>query len=102
MYFFSLKYLLFFYYKINNLKEDFLSRRDFRFDTVVTIDPITARDLDDALHIKISTTEEGVSCYEIGVHIADVTYFVQSGTELDQSARRRATSVYLVDKVFYL
>lgn len=79
-----------------------VSRRDFRFDTVITIDPITAQDLDDALHIKLLETSEGVSCYEIGVHIADVTYFVQPGTELDQCARRRATSVYLVDKVCFL
>lgn len=64
-----------------------------------TIDPLTARDLDDALHIKRSILDDGTSCWEVGVHIADVSYFVREKTELDKWASERATSVYLVHKV---
>ncbi|CAH1775460.1 unnamed protein product [Owenia fusiformis] len=70
-------------------------RRDFRDECVFTIDPATARDLDDAMHCK----HLGDGLYEIGVHIADVSYFLEEGTELDNVAGRRATSVYLVQKV---
>jgi len=57
-------------------------RLDLRKRRIFTIDPLTAKDLDDALSIeKISGT-----IYEIGVHIADVSYFVQQGTELDKEA----------------
>ena len=69
-------------------------RRDLRGTTTFTIDPKTAKDFDDALSIK--KLEDGK--YEIGVHIADVSYFVTPGTAIDTEARRRATSVYLVDR----
>jgi len=69
-------------------------RRDFRKQVVFTIDGATARDLDDALHI--STNEDGT--FEVGVHIADVTHFVKPGTALDREARKRATTVYLVQR----
>ena len=63
-------------------QEEISKRRDLRNKRIFTIDPITAKDLDDALSIdKISDT-----IYEIGVHIADVSYFVQQGTELDKEA----------------
>ncbi|VDM40534.1 unnamed protein product [Toxocara canis] len=82
-------------------EKEFKYRRDFRDETVLTIDPITARDLDDALHIKSIDDCDGAGNpgWEVGVHIADVSYFVQAGTELDNWATSRATSVYLVHKV---
>lgn len=69
-------------------------RRDFRATTTFTIDPFDAKDFDDALSVK--TNDDGT--YEIGVHIADVSYFVTPGTAIDAEARSRATSVYLVDR----
>ncbi len=69
-------------------------RRDFRKVTTFTIDPADAKDFDDALSIK--TLENGN--YEIGVHIADVSYYLKEGSILDQEAYKRATSVYLVDR----
>ncbi|KAI6244124.1 DIS3-like exonuclease 2 [Aphelenchoides fujianensis] len=82
-------------------EKEFKYRRDFRNETVFTIDPLTARDLDDALHIKrIDDCDgQGTPGWEVGVHIADVSYFVQPHTELDKWAENRATSVYLVHKV---
>lgn len=76
--------------------EEFSKRRDLRKDCIFTIDPSTARDLDDALSCKLLA--DG-NTYEVGVHIADVSYFVPDGSELDQVAAQRATSVYLVQKV---
>jgi ribonuclease R len=69
-------------------------RRDFRKTTTFTIDPFDAKDFDDALSMK--TLPDGT--FEVGVHIADVSYFVKPGNELDKEARERATSVYLVDR----
>uniref|UniRef100_A0A674HXH2 DIS3-like exonuclease 2 n=1 Tax=Terrapene triunguis TaxID=2587831 RepID=A0A674HXH2_9SAUR len=71
------------------------SRRDLRKECIFTIDPSTARDLDDALSCK-QLPDGNV---EVGVHIADVSYFVLEGTALDQVASERATSVYLVQKI---
>ena len=76
-------------------EEELSCRRDFRDDCVFTIDPMTARDLDDALHCKV--LDDGN--LEIGVHIADVSYFVRPDTPLDYVARDRATSTYMVQKV---
>jgi len=70
-------------------------RRDYRNHRIFTIDPTTARDLDDALHI----TELEDGRVEIGVHIADVSHFVQPESAVDEEALRRATTVYLVDRV---
>ena len=70
-------------------------RRDFREELTFTIDPITAKDFDDALSFKILPN----GYYEIGIHIADVSYYVQPNTLLDKEAYDRATSVYLVDRV---
>lgn len=69
-------------------------RRDFRDIVTFTIDPVDAKDFDDALSIR--KLENGL--WEIGVHIADVTHYLQPDTPLDKEAYRRATSVYLVDR----
>jgi ribonuclease R len=70
-------------------------RRDFREITTFTIDPADAKDFDDALSMQKLPNGN----WEIGVHIADVTHYLQSGTVLDEEAIARATSVYLVDRV---
>lgn len=63
-----------------------------------TIDPLTARDFDDALSVGVR--QEGAKrIYEVGVHIADASFFVQEGSLIDQLAQARTTSVYLVHKV---
>lgn len=69
-------------------------RRDFRNTVTFTIDPKDAKDFDDALSVR--KLENGI--YEIGVHIADVSYYVLPDTLLDKEAYNRATSVYLVDR----
>jgi ribonuclease R len=70
-------------------------RKDFRHVLTFTIDPVDAKDFDDALSIKKSKKD----VYEIGVHIADVSHFVEPETVLDDEAYKRATSVYLPDRV---
>jgi ribonuclease R len=70
-------------------------RRDMRKVLTFTIDPKDAKDFDDALSFQV--LENGN--YEIGVHIADVSHYLQEGTLLDDEAYNRATSVYLVDRV---
>ena len=69
-------------------------RRDFRDTLTFTIDPADAKDFDDALSYK--PLPDG--CCEVGVHIADVSWYVQPGTPVDKEARERGTSVYLVDR----
>jgi len=71
------------------------NRRDMRDTLTFTIDPKDAKDFDDALSFK--KLDNGN--YEIGVHIADVSYYLEEGTILDDEAYSRATSVYLVDRV---
>nr|XP_056706548.1 DIS3-like exonuclease 2 [Euleptes europaea] len=75
--------------------EELAKRRDLREECIFTIDPSSARDLDDALSCKLLPDGN----FEVGVHIADVSYFVLEGTALDKIASKRATSVYLVQKV---
>ncbi len=70
-------------------------RRDFRNITTLTIDPLTAKDFDDALSYR----ELDNGNIEVGIHIADVTHYVKPGTALDKEAYLRSTSVYLVDRV---
>ena len=76
-------------------EEEIKKRRDFRNVLTFTIDPKTAKDFDDALSFEIL----GGDLYEVGIHIADVSHYVQPGSILDQEALDRATSVYLVDRV---
>ncbi|MEH6536847.1 MAG: ribonuclease R [Psychroserpens sp.] len=76
-------------------KEEIAKRRDMRQDLTFTIDPKDAKDFDDALSFKV--LNDGL--YEIGIHIADVSHYLQEGTILDDEAYERATSVYLVDRV---
>lgn len=76
-------------------QDEINKRRDFREILTFTIDPVDAKDFDDALSIRVLKNGN----YEIGVHIADVSHFVQPGTELDKDAYGKATSVYLPDRV---
>ena len=71
------------------------SRRDVRGVTTFTIDPEDAKDFDDALSLRKLDDD----LWEVGVHIADVSYYVEPGSILDEEAYERATSVYLVDRV---
>jgi ribonuclease R/exosome complex exonuclease DIS3/RRP44 len=75
--------------------EEINKRRDMRKDLTFTIDPKDAKDFDDALSFKILNN----GLYEIGIHIADVSHYLQEGTVLDDEAYERATSIYLVDRV---
>ena len=70
------------------------SRRDMRSATTITIDPVDAKDFDDAISIDMRDPNN----IQVGVHIADVGHYVKPGTELDKEAFKRATSVYLVDR----
>ncbi|KAK0545093.1 Translational repressor, partial [Tilletia horrida] len=75
------------------LDREYEVRRDFRSEVpVFTIDPETAKDLDDAVSVR----EVDGGLLEVGVHIADVSYFVKVGNALDRDAKKRGTSVYLV------
>ena len=75
-------------------KEEIKKRRDFRKIPTMTVDPADAKDFDDALSIQ----KMGEDKWEIGVHIADVSHYVEPGSILDNEAVERATSVYLVDR----
>lgn len=77
-----------------NSSEEIAQRRDFRDITTFTIDPIDAKDFDDALSFKKIDDET----FEIGIHIADVSHYVRENSLLDKEARKRGTSVYLVDR----
>lgn len=76
-------------------KEEIGRRRDFRDILTFTIDPFDAKDFDDALSFR--KLDNGN--YEVGIHIADVSHYIQSDSALDREALERGTSVYLVDRV---
>ncbi len=75
-------------------QKEIKEREDFRSITTFTIDPRDAKDFDDALSLR--RLDDGL--WEVGVHIADVTYYVKEGSPIDEEAYNRATSVYLVDR----
>ena len=70
------------------------TRKDLRDLDVVSVDPPGCKDIDDALHCRLLPNNN----LEIGVHIADVTYFVRPNTAIDREAAHRCTTVYLVDR----
>ena len=76
-------------------EEEVKLRRDFKGITTFTIDPIDAKDFDDALSFQVLPTGN----IEIGIHIADVGHYVRPGSPLDMEARKRGNSVYLADRV---
>ena len=76
-------------------QQEILRRRDMRDVMTFTIDPDEAKDFDDALSFQVLDTGN----YQIGIHIADVTHYVQEQTALDEEAYNRGTSIYLVDRV---
>ncbi|XP_060801952.1 exosome complex exonuclease RRP44 [Amyelois transitella] len=80
--------------------EEIKKRVDLRSITICSVDPPGCTDIDDALHARPlpGTTSDGLKRYEVGVHIADVTYFVRPDTALDKEAASRSTTVYLVDR----
>ncbi|MGB5288992.1 MAG: ribonuclease R [Ignavibacteriaceae bacterium] len=75
-------------------EEEITKRLDFRSKNVLTIDPIDAKDFDDALSIE----KLGNGNYKVGVHIADVSYYVHTGSSIDKEASTRGNSVYFVGK----
>jgi ribonuclease R len=77
------------------VEEDLKDRLDFREKCVFTIDPIDAKDFDDAISVEFLDNGE----VEVGVHIADVSHYLRPGMAMDEEAMRRTTSVYLVDRV---
>ncbi len=81
--------------ELTGWKKDLKDRLDLRDEMIVTIDGDDAKDLDDAVSLRLLDNGN----YELGVHIADVSYYVREGTPLDREALRRGTSVYLVDRV---
>ena len=81
--------------KVSIDSKEIKKRKDFRSTLTFTIDPISAKDFDDALSFKILNN----GLYEVGIHIADVSHYVHPNTLLDKEAYDRATSVYLVDRV---
>lgn len=76
-------------------QDEIIKRKDCRDILTFTIDPVDAKDFDDAISVRKLKNDN----YEIGVHIADVSHFVKPGTALDTDAYERATSVYLPDRV---
>ena len=77
-----------------DLSAEIPNRRDLRDLDIITIDGADAKDLDDAVYVE--KTEDG---YKLIVSIADVSYYVKEGTELDNEALKRGNSIYLVDRV---
>ncbi len=77
------------------IQNEILRRRDMRDAFTFTIDPADAKDFDDALSFEILSD----NLFQIGVHIADVSFYVRPDTQVDEEAYRRGTSIYLVDRV---
>ncbi|TWF42412.1 ribonuclease R [Chitinophaga polysaccharea] len=83
------------YLQENITETEVSNRKDIRKFLTMTIDPVDAKDFDDAISLRLLKS----GLYEVGVHIADVSHYVLPGTELDKEADKRATSVYLPDRV---
>lgn len=87
-------------------EEESQARRNFDFRnelSLCTIDPETARDLDDAVHCRqLPSDSEASKLFEVGVHIADVSHFVEKNSALDEEAKRRATTVYLAERAIHM
>ena len=90
------------------IEQEIIRRRDMRDVFTFTIDPADAKDFDDALSFAVvndedqrgpAWTNDQLPTYQIGVHIADVSFYVRPGTKEDEEAYQRGTSVYLVDRV---
>jgi ribonuclease R len=80
-------------------ENEIAKRKDMRGVLTCTIDPVDAKDFDDAISFKeLGKNTSGHELYEIGVHIADVSHYVRPGTALDDEAKNRGFSVYLVDR----
>lgn len=79
-------------------EQDLEGREDWRNHCIFTIDPATAKDLDDAVSCQLLVNGN----YEVGVHISDVTHYLKAFTALDEKVAERATTVYLVDNVFHM
>ena len=93
-------YMNFFLYLCSMILEsEILRRRDMREVFTFTIDPADAKDFDDALSFEVVSDQNSAVSYQIGVHIADVSFYVRPGTKVDEDAYKRGTSVYLVDRV---
>ena len=78
--------------------EEFKYREDLRKKCIFSIDPETARDLDDALSCEVLPSGN----LEVGVHISDVSYFLKENSELDEIVKEKATTIYLVDQVYHM
>lgn len=83
-------------YKLSN--DDFKEREDLRDNCIFTIDPATAVDLDDA----VSCEKLNNGNYKVGVHIADVTHFLKTNTKINEKISKRATTIYLVNRVYHM
>ncbi|CAG9856579.1 unnamed protein product [Phyllotreta striolata] len=79
-------------------EKEFEYREDLRKKCIFTIDPLTARDLDDAVSAELLPNGN----YEIGVHISDASYYLHEGTELDQIVSKKATTIYMVDSTYHM
>src|SRR5262249_24392909 len=77
-------------------EQELVGREDFTGEIIVTIDPADARDFDDAISLTVDSRSKH---WHLGVHIADVAYFVLPGSAIDREARKRGTSVYLPQRV---
>lgn len=79
-------------------EKEFAYREDLRKMCIFTIDPATARDLDDALSVKLLDNGN----YEVGVHISDVSFFLDENSELDDIVKEKATTIYMIDNVYHM